>query len=106
MLFMQPANCTPGPQAIKTFCTLNVGTIVKGTITGKYAIMSKNAGHEPECREFIRQEMNRITEESGICILDEIGEVGCFSLKEIDFHLSTFCLHLFHTLLGATQRLC
>src|SRR5271157_4912247 len=99
VLFAQPANCAPGPKAIETFRSLNIGAIVEGAITHKYAFGSKYAGDEPECGEFIGEEVNSVAEESGVCILDNIGEIGCLSLDEVGFHLYSFCLYLFHSFL-------
>src|SRR6266487_7024472 len=37
--------------------------------------------------------MDRVTKECSIALLDEVWEVGCFSLKEL-----SGCSHFFHTL--------
>src|SRR5690349_2667 len=101
VLFAQPANCAPGPKAIETFRTLNIGAIVKGAVTRKYAIWSKYAGDQPECGEFIGEEVNGVAEESGVCILDDVGEIGSHSLDEFGFHL-----HPLHSFLRPAQSLC
>src|SRR6266436_2063921 len=87
VLSMQPANRAPCPLTIETFGSLNVGSFVKGAVTGKYAMGSKNTGDKFECRKLIRKEVNCITEKYSVCILDDLGKIGSLSLDEIDFHL-------------------
>src|SRR5438876_166501 len=106
VLFAHPANRAPYPEAIETFGSLNIRSIVKGAVTRKYAIRSKNASYESECREFIREEVNCVTKESRVCFLDDMGKIGSLTLDEINFHLYPICLNLFHTPLCPVQGLC
>src|SRR5260370_5014765 len=79
--------------------------MVEATSTGKYALRRKNAGHESKCGELIREEMDRVAEESGIRIRSKIREIGCFSLDEIDFHPHHFWPYFLYASLRTVHRL-
>src|SRR5260370_40624229 len=79
--------------------------MVEATITGKYTLRHKNAGHESKCGELIREEMDRVEEESGISIRSKIREIGCFSLDEIDFHPHPFWPYFHYAYLRSAQLL-
>src|SRR5579863_3597320 len=85
MLFAQPPNGTAYPQTTKARCLFDIGAIVEGAITGKDSSRSKNGGYVLKGCAFVGEEMDRVTEENSISIVDECGEIDGFSLEEVDF---------------------
>src|SRR5207245_9847519 len=66
---------------LETFGSLNVGSFVKGAITRKYAMGTKNTGDKFTCRKLIRTEVNCITEKYCVCILDDLRKVRSMDRK-------------------------
>src|SRR5260370_3921 len=62
---------------------------------------STNSGHLPQRCAFIGDEVDRVTEEHRIHIVDECGKIDCFSLEEIGF-----CPQHFEVLLRVPERVC
>src|SRR5205814_5773974 len=78
----QPTNCPAGPESIKALGTLDVGSVIKAAIAGKDATGRQDTCHEPECSQFVREQMDGIAEESGISILDDIRKVLGLTLNK------------------------
>src|SRR5260370_18536728 len=85
MLLAQPLHGPAYPQTAKAQGALVVGTLVEGAIAGEHSAWSKNSGHLPKRCAFIGDEVDRVTEEHRIHIVDECGKIDCFSLEEIGF---------------------
>ncbi len=80
MRFPQPLHSSAYPKTAKAEGAFDIGAIVEGAITGKDPAWSKNSGHLPERCAFIGDEVDRVTEESSIGIVDERGKIDRFSL--------------------------
>src|SRR5260370_17707909 len=101
MLLAQPLHGPAYPQTAKAQGALVVGTLVEGAIAGEHSTWSKNSGHLPKRCAFISDEVDRVTEEHRIDIVDECGKIDGFSLEKICF----FPQHL-QLLLPLPERVC
>src|SRR2546425_10020314 len=101
MRFPQPLHSSAYPETAKAEGAFDVGASVEGAITGKNPAWSKNSGHLPKRGAFISDEVDRVTEEHRIGIVDERGKIAGFSPQEIGLHPQHF-----DALLRAPERVC
>src|SRR5437588_11465078 len=86
MRFAQPLHSSAYPETAEAEGAFDIGASVEGAITGKNPAWSKNSGYLPKCGAFISNEVDGVTEEHRIGIVDECGKIAGFSLEEIDLH--------------------
>src|SRR5947209_1669316 len=100
MLFSQPAYRSSCPLAIKSFCALNIRSLVKSAVTGKNAAGHKHGGHMTKCVKLIWYKMDSVTKESAIDTLGDRRKIGHISVQEIRL-CSWICFP--HCSIGETQ---